>query len=81
MACGACRSLGWLVPAEGKGVISCHACKALDVSFIEPDPDLDDPSPSLEQIADWEADLSFLYDEFYREKGLAFQPWPSSRPS
>jgi len=40
-----------------------------------------DPIRYRVAIANWESDLSFLYDEFYRGKGLAFQPWPSSRPS
>jgi hypothetical protein len=40
-----------------------------------------DPVRYRVAISDWEADLSFLYDEFYCRRGLAIKPWPSSRPS
>lgn len=32
-------------------------------------------------IADWESDLSFLKRKYYEGAGLAFHPWPSSKPT
>ena len=38
-----------------------------------------DPERYAQAIADWEADLQHLHDEFYVGHGLQFQPWPDPR--
>jgi hypothetical protein len=39
-----------------------------------------DPIRYRAAIEDWERDLDFLKTQYYIGAGLAFQPWPSSRP-
>lgn len=39
-----------------------------------------DPVRYQAAIEDWEADLEFLKFKYYIGKGLAFEPWPASRP-
>lgn len=39
-----------------------------------------DPIRYRVAIADWDSDLEFLKRRYYIGAGLAFQPWPSSRP-
>lgn len=40
-----------------------------------------DPARYAAAIDDWEADLAFLKRKYYHGQGLAFQPWPSTRPA